>query len=275
APPRRGRGALEPRPWIEPLPPPTAASWRTLRPEPAQSLQDYRALQPNVPAPGRDRIVLQPLGHFPFDVIAHDELVMLVRAPELTLVAEVVEAAFGLPTTVLPPAALPETGLRWRSHDGQRQLDAISLIDHVAPQLPPDAYAMLSLVTADVFAWPEQRYAFGWSTYVERLGVCSFARLDPSAHGGPAPVQLERTLAHRGLRIVAHELAHTFGLAHCQAGRCLLNGVADLVELDALPLRLCAACRDKLRDGIGLDLRGRDDAVAAVLRRRGLAEVAT
>jgi hypothetical protein len=92
APPARSRAparlrAVDPGAWIEPLPPATPASWRTLRPEPAQSLDDYRAMGPNVPRPGRDRVVLQPLGQFPFDVIAHDDLVMLVRAPELALVA--------------------------------------------------------------------------------------------------------------------------------------------------------------------------------------------
>ncbi len=63
---------------FEPLPPPAAGSWRVLRPEPAQDVAQYLATRPNVPAPPRDRIVLMPLGHFPFDVIADEDFVGLV-----------------------------------------------------------------------------------------------------------------------------------------------------------------------------------------------------
>ncbi len=237
---------------FEPLPPPAAGSWRVLRPEPAQDVAQYLATRPNVPAPPRDRIVLMPLGHFPFDVIADEDFVGLVRAPELLAVARFVEATFGLATEVLPAAPLPEE-LPTRVHRRARQTSALALIEHVGARLPAQAYGVLALVTVDLFVWPEQQFAFGYSTFTERIGVAGFARFDPSYHGGPAPIDLAGTVLRRSLRVVAHEVAHLFGLAHCQYYRCLCNGVADLAELDALPPWLCPVCLCKLQRATGLD----------------------
>lgn len=237
---------------FEPLPPARAGSWRALRPEPAQDVAQYLATGPNVPAPPRDRIVLMPLGHFPFDVIADEDFVGLVRAPELLTLARFVEATFGLATEVLPAAPLPDD-LPTRVHRGARQTDALALLDRLAPRLPAQAHGLLALVTVDLFVWPEQQFAFGYSTFTERLGIAGFARFDPSYHGGPAPHDLPGTVLRRSLRVVAHEVAHLFGLAHCQYYRCLCNGVADLAELDALPPWLCPVCLRKLQRSTGLD----------------------
>lgn len=241
-----------------PMPPQRPGDWRTMRPEPAQSVAEFLDSAPNIRVAPRERLAVLPLGRFPFDVLLGTEYVGLVRTPALADIATLLAAFFAAAIDLLPAELLPESGIPWREVQGHRQHDARALLGAVAPRLPPDAYGMLTLVTADLFAAREQQYAFGWSTFQERLAVVGFARFDPSFFGGAAPVDLAGALLRRGLRVAVHEVGHLFGLAHCQAFRCVMNGIADLDELDAIPLRLCPLCLRKLHLVTRLDIQARD-----------------
>lgn len=257
-----------------PMPPRRRGDWRSVRPEPAQSVAEFLDSAPNVREAPRERLVLLPLGRFPFEVIVGTEYVGLVRTPPLADIAAVLAAFFATPTDLLPEAPLPESGLPWREVRGHRQHDARRLLAAVAPRLPPDAYGMLTLVNVDLFVAPEQQYAFGWSTFQERLAVVGFSRFDPSFFGGAAPSDLSGTILRRSLRVAVHEVGHLFGLAHCQAFRCVMNGVADVDELDAIPLRMCPVCLRKLHLVTGLDVRARDAELQRVFDALALPEEA-
>lgn len=256
-----------------PMPPRRRGDWRSLRPEPAQSVADFLASAPNVRVAPRERLVLLPLGRFPFDVVVGTDYVGLVRTPPPADIAGLLAAFFAAPADLLPASTLPD-GLPWREVRGHRQHDARAVLAATAPQLPPDAYGMLALVNVDLFVEPEQQYAFGWSTFQDRLAVIGFTRFDPSFFGGPAPVDLQGTILRRSLRVAVHEAGHLFGLAHCQAFRCVMNGIADLDELDAIPLRLCPLCLRKLHLVTGLDVRERDERLLRTFEALGLPEEA-
>lgn len=256
-----------------PMPPRRPGDWRSVRPEPPQSVAEFLASDPNVRAAPRERLALLPLGRFPFDVVVGTEYVGLVRTPAPADVAALLAAFFATPTDLLPAEPLPD-GLPWREVRGHRQHDARSLLGAAAPRLPPDAYGMLTMVTVDLFALPEQQYAFGWSTFQERLAVVGFARFDPSFFGAPAPPDIAGKVLRRGLRVAVHEVGHLFGLAHCQAFRCVMNGVADLDELDAIPLRLCPLCLRKLHLVTGLDILARDEQLRRAFEALALPEEA-
>lgn len=255
---------------FEPLPPAGPGSWRTVRPEPAQSIAAFRASAPNVRAAPRSRLAILPRGRFPYEVVVGREFVGVVRMPPLGALAAVLAAFFATEVDVLPTAPLPETP--WREIQGHRQYDAPAMLAALAPRLPADAYGMLALVNVDVFAEPAQQFGFGWSTLQDRLAVVSFARFDPSFFGGEAPADISAAVLGRGLRVAIHEVGHLFGIHHCQAFRCAMNGVAHLAELDALPLRLCPLCLRKLHLVTGLDPRRRDTALVGVFEALGLAE---
>lgn len=254
------------------LPPAAPGSWRTIRPEHAQDVETFLASAPNPLSAPREHLVLLPLGNFPFDVIEGAHFVGLVRTPELADLAELVGALFGLPTEVMPAAELPIDDLPVREVASGRQLDVHGVLDHAATSLPAGAYGMLALVNYDLFAWPEQQFAFGYSTHTDRLGVVGFSRFDPSFYGGPRPDDLAATVLRRSARVLLHEAAHLFGMRHCQYFRCLLNGIADLDELDAVPLHMCPVCLRKLQLVTGIDPRDRYHALVPVLDRLGLAE---
>ncbi|MBL8945206.1 MAG: hypothetical protein JNK45_18715 [Myxococcales bacterium] len=221
--------------------------------ERSQGVDEHLAAAPNPVVDGRSTLVVQPLGGFPFDVIEGNDFVGLVRTPPLADLAAVLAATFGLAVEVLPARPLVLDSVSGRTRRGFTQLDAQSVLHSVAAELPPHAYAMLTLVNHDLYALPEQDYAFGWSLHRDRQGVASFARFDPSFHGGLRPDDLEQAILRRSVRLLLHECAHMFGLTHCTYFRCALGPIDVLADLDARPPYPCPVCQCKLLRSAGVD----------------------
>ncbi len=201
-------------------------------------------------------------------------LVGMVRPPEVPAIATTLAAFFATPVDVMRAEAFPAARIPRRQRAGRSQYDARALLDRAAVRLPDDAHGMLALVNVDLFVWTEQQYAFGWSTLHDRLGVVGFSRLDPGALGEPAPRDAPGALLRRGLKVAVHEAGHMFGLGHCQTFRCAMNGIADLAELDATPMRLCPLCLRKLHIVTDLDPRARDAELLRVFTELGVTEEA-
>ena len=117
---------------------------------------------------------------------------------------------------------------------------------------------------------PEQGYGFGFATHTERLAVMSFARLDPRRSGSAPGTDVDEVTRARAYKLLAHELAHTFGLHHCDHFACVMNGVADEQELDELPLHLCPVCLRKLMLAVGFDPEARYRALHAFYTEHGM-----
>lgn len=240
--------------------------------EAPQTVLDFLTSAPNRPTPQRNTLVILPLGKFPFDVIEHGGFVGLVRSPPLAALAELLTATFGLAVEVLPELPLQSRSFASRVRNGLFQADVHSLLRDVEPELPAHAYAMLVIVNVDMYATAEQQYAFGWSMHRGRLGVASFARFDPSFHGGRHPDDLDHAIRHRAARLVTHEVAHMFGLEHCTYFRCLLGPVDVLDDLDALAAHPCPVCQCKLLRGAGVDPVVAARETIAPLEQLGLAD---
>jgi Peptidase family M54 len=78
----------------------------------------------------------------------------------------------------------------------------------------------------------------------------------------------------RSCKVLAHETAHLFGLAHCIYFNCLMNGSNRLAESDRRPLHLCPVCLCKLDWSIGFDVVERYASLERVTREAGFTDEA-
>jgi archaemetzincin len=65
-----------------------------------------------------------------------------------------------------------------------------------------------------------------------------------------------------------------FGIRHCIAYQCGMNGSNHADERDSQPLEFCPECQPKLWWTLGLDPLARSRALEAASRRHGLDRVA-
>ena len=152
---------------------------------------------------------------------------------------------FGLPTTQLkadPLDKLPKFAER-DSAFGTRQLLSLYLIDTVLPpKRPKDAAALLGLTNVDLWPGEGWNFVFGQASLGTRVGVWSTAR-----YGNSAGTEEERKLFFsRLLKVALHETGHMFGIPHCAAYECGMNGSNSLPESDRGVLEFCPECQAKL-----------------------------
>jgi archaemetzincin len=137
-------------------------------------------------------------------------------------------------------------------------------------RLPESAFGMLGVTMSDLFPAPSWNYVFGEARFTERVGVYSFARYDPRFHGDPLGPDARQLVLRRSLKVMTHELGHMFGLPHCTAYRCLMNGSNSLPELDAAPMHVCPVCLRKLHSSVGFSPAARYASLESFYRSHGL-----
>jgi archaemetzincin len=207
--------------------------------EPGQSFEGYVRSNP-VPTPGRQQVLaFQPVGPF-----SHTERDVINKAVMFAGIW------FDLPTRVEQAVPLPEKGWhRTRRFPGQdrpikQYQTGYFLHELLPPRLPEDAVCYLAITMVDIYPDEQWNFVFGQASLSNRVGVYSMARYFPAS----------RTLAlRRSCKVLAHEVGHILGLAHCKAYRCAMNGSNSLEESDHRPLHLCPICLKKLQWNRELD----------------------
>jgi archaemetzincin len=207
--------------------------------EPGQSLDDYVRSNPVRTSGSRQVLVFQPAG--PFSPLEQD---IIGRA---ALFAGI---WFDLPTRVEQAVALPDKGWQrlrrfsWQDRPTRQYQTGYFLRELLPGRLPKDAVCYLAITMADLYPDENWNFVFGQASLSDRIGVFSMVRYFPASH----------TLAlRRCCKVLAHEVGHIFGMAHCIYYRCAMNGSNSLEESDCRPLRLCPICLKKLQWNRGLD----------------------
>ncbi len=139
--------------------------------------------------------------------------------------------------------AIPEKARRTSPLTQREQLLTSYLLEEVLPpRRPADAVALLAITTTDLWPGEGWNFVFGQASLTERVGVWSSARYgDPN--GGD---EAYRQCLLRMLKVATHETGHMFGIAHCTAYECGMNGSNNLAETDRGPLAFCPECSAKL-----------------------------
>jgi archaemetzincin len=218
-----------------------------------------------VPSAERRTIFILPIGAFPER-----------NTPSLPLLADYAQRFFGLDAQVLPAADESDgLGARRRIHYGVQQLFSKDLLGALQARLPSSAYGLVGVTMSDLFPDPSWNFVFGEARFSDRVGVYSFARYDPAFHREPRGPNTEHKILERSLKVMSHEIGHMFGIAHCTAYRCLMNGSNSLDETDGSPMHVCPVCLRKLHIAVGFSPAARYAALLDFYAAHGFEAEAT
>lgn len=244
-----------------------SGEWLDRFPESGQTFGVYEQSSPVHPTPTRGKLVLQPLGTF-----APADTALLAKLQEHMSIF------FALPVESRSPIALPKRGTRTKRSGGRswvQHLTGAIMDDVLVPRLPDDAVVYLGITNVDLYPGDEWNYVFGQARLESRVGVYSVARLFASFDGLKDDEASQRRGLARSTAILTHETGHAFGIKHCTAFECVMNGTNSLEELDSQFAEPCPVCLRKLTWNIGLDPIARYEKLREFYRREQIDELAT
>jgi archaemetzincin len=249
--------ALEPL--HQPMGKPKPGEWLDRFKEPGQSFDQYVASRPPTPTTQRSTIYIQPLG----ELSAGQGAVVWATA-------EFMAIFYNVPVRIAEPMPIdlvPDSARRQHPQWGDTQILTSYVLDELlAPRLPRDAAAMIAFTPVDLWPGENWNFVFGQASLVDRVGVWSLYRYG-NADGEKAAYT--RCLL-RAMKTGVHETGHMFGLGHCTAWQCGMNGSNSLAESDSRPLAFCPQCEAKVLWATGAAPAARFATLADWCRKSGL-----
>lgn len=240
-----------------PIRPPGKSDWLTLHTEKGQEFAEYRDFSVR-PADGTRRVIyLLPIGEFPEET-----------SPSFEELRAYTAAFYQLEVRLLP-AYYPhdlEFSPRQNPRSGQRQVLTGDILKWLEGRLPADGCCLLGVTREDLYPRPSWNYVFGEASIDARVGIFSLARYDPAFWGDERGKDFRDVILQRSCKVLAHEIAHMFGLHHCIYFSCVVNGSNHMVETDRQPQALCPVCLRKLQLATGFDPIKRYEALGRFYR---------
>lgn len=123
-----------------------------------------------------------------------------------------------------------------RQYDGNKLLQEIDSI----PSSPD--IKKVGLFRVDLFI-PILTYIFGQAILNGTTGIASLYRLRNEQYGMKKD---ESLLLNRFIKIVIHELGHTFGLIHCHVPICVMRSSTYVEDIDQKSQNFCIKCQTHL-----------------------------
>jgi archaemetzincin len=150
------------------------------------------------------------------------------RADESLLhdIAPRLRDAFGAKVSSIEAIALPEGAY----NPSRKQYRSSALLDVLARHRKPEWERLLGIAGVDLYA-PDLNFVFGEADPHRGIAVFSLARLHTSDRD---------RFVHRAAIEAIHELAHTYGLGHCNNPSCVMWFSNTLGETDRKGTRFCA-----------------------------------
>jgi len=230
--------------------------WLATQEEAGQTFAQFIKAHPKRVTDTRTKLYLQPIGEFNAEEHA-----------ALQTLREYLGLIFGLELRVLMKISLekiPESARRENPLTGVKQILSTYVLDKVLiPNRPIDAVAVLAITTSDLWPGEGWNFVFGQASLQHRVGVWSTARF---GH----PVKEQAKFLRRVLQVATHETGHMFGIEHCTAYECCMNGSNSLDESDRNSLVFCAECDPKLWWACKLDPAPRAKALAAFAKHHAM-----
>ena len=222
------------------LPAPQADEWLAKHVEFGQTFAQFVTRLPDKLIDSYRRVCIAPLG----------DLTEMQRRL-LADTAEFLERFFGFPVEILAHVSLaevPEQAQRLRE-SGDRQVLTGHLLNKVLlPLRENDMAAVVGLTNCDLWDG-DFSFLFGQGSHPQRVCICSVARFGDVESGEVYYAACLR----RTVGLAVHEIGHVFGLPHCIAYSCRMNGSNNLAESDRRPLEYCPECLPKIWWTCGVD----------------------
>ena len=243
--------------------PPEPGDWMEQHRETGQTYAQFRQQVSEPAIDSRTTLRLVPIGELTEG-----------QGSVMTAVKDFLPAFFGLPLAVDAPvqlADIPARAQRMLLPWDEKQLRTPYLLGEVLMRRrqPADA-AVLGITAVDLWPGDGWNFVFGQASLKERVGVWSMAR-----NGDPDESAESRDLcALRTLKTALHETGHMFGIRHCIAYECGMNGANHSAERDRQPLEFCPECQAKLWWTLKIDPVERSHQLEAVSRKHGFATLA-
>jgi archaemetzincin len=238
--------------------PPQPGDWLADHKEPGQTYLQFRAITPSPAASRYSMLRIVPIGTLTEG-----------QSQVMRVVTDFLQPFFGLKLALDPTVSLaeiPEEATRRQSLDGPPQLLTTYLLNSVLlPRRQTADAAVLGITAADLWPGAGWNFVFGQASLKERVGTWSMAR-NGIADGDVASRKL---CALRTTMTATHETGHMFGIRHCIAYECGMNGSNHSEERDRQPLEFCPECQPKLWWTCGLDPIERSRRLEEVARRHG------
>lgn len=162
-----------------------------------------------------------------------------VKAEDLTFVKTGIEALYAVTVKILPEKPLPEAAY----YAPRERYKAHKLIEFLASETPEHFTRVVGITTEDISTTKGKILdwgVFGLAAWDSRACVISMFRL----HTGQVTGQLFQV---RLVKVVNHELGHTFGLEHCPTLGCIMQECGGKIStLDGESGQPCSACAARL-----------------------------
>jgi archaemetzincin len=242
----------------EPLGEPSPSDWLAVHDEKGQTFEEYYKSNPVTPSKTRNKIYLQPIGHFS---AVEDSVFAFTR--------EYLEIFFNLPTVLLPSIQEDSLQLSGRVHGGRKQLLTTSILDYLQSKMPHDGVVIMALTNQDLYPGNNFNFVFGQARTRKRVAVSSINRYNEEEP--LAPTNYARCL-ERLIKTSSHEVGHMFSIQHCTNAVCVMNGSNSLSESDSRPNRLCSECLKKLVWNLDFDLARRSSNTYNFFKRHQIQE---
>jgi len=180
----------------------------------------------------------------------------------LNLMCRFVEITYGSPCKVMKPLDLPSKAYNAR----RKQYRASELLSYLKNNAPKGARKVAGITEKDIYT-RQMNFIFGLANSPGKFCVASTCRLHESFWGNR---ENEILLYRRALKILYHELGHTFGMRHCNKIQCAMCYHNSLPELDAGYVWFCPDCTRKLEKKVGRFPEHREAKLAEFLVEVGL-----
>ena len=209
-------------PFVTPMPNPLEGDWLTENDESSETLDEFSRKEKARFQPGEFRILISM-----YDATS----------------SEMTDLACGIVPSFYPGAiTVMETTLNFVD-DAQlhrrpsigfgEQILAEGLMAQVKSR--EGSFAHLAITGADIYYDARDRddWGYGYSNWEDGSAIVATPRC------GDIFGFIGR---RRLIKLVLHEIGHLFYLPHCVLFRCLMNGINNDAELDAIPMELCPEC---------------------------------